>query len=168
MSKRDVFNLSSYTNMNCTQKFSHVAITFNVDPTRPVFNTGEYLFAFKYFTRQVGWGIETYGKYPTEAAPSSANQVQDGWPTPFVKESELTHPYRATPTTPWNIVTFTIYFCKNPGSFVNIGYYMAQDPDNEFGHGQIGSGLGLVGAMGSRWQKISERPSSVTINTVKF
>ncbi len=154
--------------MNCIPKFSNVEISFQLDPTSPTYPPGEYLFAFKYFTRQVGWGIETQGKYPTNAAPSSANQIKDGWPTPTVKESTLTHPYRVVAPSPWNVVTFNLRFNRPPGPFVNVAYYMAQDPEGEFGRGQMGSNLSLVGNTGSRWKLIDEKPSHVTYNSIQF
>ena len=155
--------------MNCIPEFSQVNIVLSMDPnSRASFPPGTYLFAFKNFTRQVGWGIETTGKYFTNAAPSSCNQVKDGWPTPIYKESVLSHPYHVTSNAPWNVATFSTVSRKHADPFVNIAYYMARDPDGELGRGQMGSDVSLVGAAGSRWTPIDEKPSGTVHNTVKF
>ncbi len=155
--------------MNCIPEFSQVDISLSLDPqTQALFPPGTYLFAFKNSTRQFGWGIETFGKYFTHAAPSSMNQVRDGWPTPIYKESVLSHPYRVTSDEPWNVATFHTVPRKPADPFVNLAYYMAHDPDNELGHGQMGSDMSLVGATGSRWVPIDEKPSGTIRNVVKF
>ncbi len=112
------------TDMNCIPKFSHIDIRLSNDPNRSSFKPGKYIFAFKYLTRQVGWGIETQGKYPTNAAPSSNDQIRDGWPVPIVKESELSHPHNVYTDQPWNIAWFSIRTVINPGPFTNISLYM--------------------------------------------
>ncbi len=141
-------------------------ITFGYNPSFHSFTPGTYLFAFKYLTRQIGWGIESTGKYFTYASPSSNNQIRDGWPTPFVKESTLSEPHIAIAQKQWNIVSIISNHTSKP--FTNIAYYMAQDHDNEYGHGQMGSDISRVGSVGSKWQQIDEKSSSDIVNIIKF
>lgn len=130
----------------CTPRFKDVNFSFEYNPLVPSFEPGDYFFAFKYYSRQVGWGIETVGKYFTYAAPSSSKYVNDGWPTPFVKESILSKPYRVTISKPWNIAKIHLLPEKPLSPFLNIGYYMATDS----------------------WIKIDEKSSNVVTNIIQF
>jgi len=119
---------------------------------------GEYLFAFKYNTRVSGWGIESHGQYATSAAVS--HFVNDGWPKPWYKESEMSSVYPIEASYPWNAVRFELVEPQRPAlPHVNLQYYMAQDPAGELGHGQGGSALSRIGALGGSWQLIAERKS---------
>jgi len=123
-------------------------------------DAGEYMFAFKYNTRVTGWGIESHGRYHTNAAAS--HFVNDGWPKPWYKESEMSNVYRIESDKPWNTVRFELSGPVKPAQrHVNVQYYMASDVYGEFGHGQGGSALSRVGALGGGWQQIDEKPSSV-------
>ena len=136
-----------------------------------IFPPGEYIFAFKNNTRQVGWGIDPVpgGKYHTYATPSGGPFVRDGWPSPWEKESVLSKPVRVVARKPWNVAKIYAVPVSKTGPFINQAYYMSWNADPwELGHGQAGSPLSLVGSVGGSWVKIDEKPSGVLYNEVEF
>lgn len=148
---------------------NRIFITFENDSQYPSFKPGKYLFSFQYLTRQVGWGISERGKYFTYAAPCSQHFVKDGWPKPIQKEGPLSIPYYTYPTIPWNKVTILFEKPLINKPFVNVGYYMAKDDNDEIGKGQLGSELSLSsGRIGSKWIKIGESNSTENSHTIKL
>ena len=147
--------------MECYPKFEHVRISLYLDPSRPpILDRGEYMFGFKYNTRAMGWGIQSQGEYQTNAA--TTHFINDGWPKPWYKESMMSEVYRVEADYPWNTARFEL---SGPGRKaarnINILYYMAHDTYGEYGHGQGGSSLSRIGALGGGWERIGEKPSDM-------